>query len=276
MSSSSPSYIIVGAGVFGVSTAYYIIKKYPDASVTIVDRDAYDANSRVAASWDWNKVVRADYSDIDYVKMGCEAQDIFKSDPLWQPYFYETGIYWTCRSDYAQTVIDHYKTLGRTADLKSVSVEQGKQLHNGLFKHADHEGVKEVLLNPTSGWAAAGDCLRAVTKYLLERGVKYEVAEVASLEFSGSQCTGIKTVSGKTLKASRVILSTGAYTSKLLDQSARASGIDDLRAGDRIVAGGIVTAMKVLDEDTYPRFEKMPVGMHGYRADQGKTISLNS
>jgi hypothetical protein len=37
------SYLIVGAGVFGVSTAYHLIKKFPDASVTIVDRDAYDA-----------------------------------------------------------------------------------------------------------------------------------------------------------------------------------------------------------------------------------------
>jgi len=51
--SSNPSYLIVGAGVFGVSTAYTLIQKYPHASVTLVDRDAYDADTRVAASWDW-------------------------------------------------------------------------------------------------------------------------------------------------------------------------------------------------------------------------------
>lgn len=55
MSSSKADYVIVGAGVFGVSTAYTLIQKYPNASVTLVDRDAYDAESRVAASWDWNK-----------------------------------------------------------------------------------------------------------------------------------------------------------------------------------------------------------------------------
>ena len=53
----------------------------------------YDADNRVAASWDWNKVVRADYDDLVYCRMGIEAQDIFKSDPLWQPYFHETGMY---------------------------------------------------------------------------------------------------------------------------------------------------------------------------------------
>ncbi|KAG9829841.1 hypothetical protein KCU77_g13664, partial [Aureobasidium melanogenum] len=63
------SYIIVGAGVFGVSTAFHLIKKYPNADITIVDRDAFDQDTRVAASWDWNKVVRADYDDIVYCKM---------------------------------------------------------------------------------------------------------------------------------------------------------------------------------------------------------------
>ena len=69
MGSSTQSYLIVGAGVFGVSTAYHLIQKYPHASVTLVDRDAYDADSRVAASWDWNKVVRADYDDLVYCRL---------------------------------------------------------------------------------------------------------------------------------------------------------------------------------------------------------------
>lgn len=54
MASSKSSYVIVGAGVFGVSTAYTLIQKYPNASVTLVDRDTYDADTRVAASWDWS------------------------------------------------------------------------------------------------------------------------------------------------------------------------------------------------------------------------------
>jgi glycine/D-amino acid oxidase-like deaminating enzyme len=265
------SYIIVGAGVFGVSTAYHLIRRYPDASITIVDRDAYDAESRVAASWDWNKVVRADYDDIVYCQMGIEAQDVFKSDPLWKPYFHETGIYWMCRSDYAQEVLDNYKKLGRKADLAAVPVEEARKLYGGLFDDADYTGVKEVLVNKTSGWAAAGDCLRAVTKHVLGLGVKYEVAEVTSLEFDrDARCIGLKTAAGKTLYASHTILSTGAYTPKLLEISARTSGIPQLSAGDRIVAAGITTGMTTLDDKSYERFAKMPVGVQGYDAKQGK------
>lgn len=270
---SQPSYIIVGAGVFGVSTAYSLIRKYPEASVTLVDRDAFDADSRVAASWDWNKVVRADYDDIVYCQLGLEAQDIFKTDPLWKPYFHETGIYWMCRSDYAQDVIDNYKKLGRKAELSAVPVEEAKKLYGGLFDEADWTGVKEVLINKTSGWAAAGDCLRAVTREVLRLGVKYITAEVANLQFDSSgRCHGLKTTSGSVLTASHVILCTGAFTPALLELSAAKSGIADLRAGPRIVAGGITTGMTKLDNDTYAKFASMPVGVQGYTPKQGNTV----
>jgi glycine/D-amino acid oxidase-like deaminating enzyme len=67
------SYVIVGSGVFGTSTALHLIRKYPDATIHLIDRDAYDAPVRVAASWDWNKVIRADYGDIFYTRLGSSA-----------------------------------------------------------------------------------------------------------------------------------------------------------------------------------------------------------
>jgi len=270
MASGKASHIIVGAGVFGVSTAYHLIKKYPGASVTLVDRDAFDADSRVAASWDWNKVVRADYDDIVYCQLGLEAQDIFKTDPLWKPYFHETGIYWMCRTDYAQDVVDNYKKLGRDADLAAVPIDEARKMYGGLFDDADYTDVKEVLVNKTSGWAAAGDCLRAVTREALKLGVKYVKAEVATLEFDDrGRCCGLKTAKGDTLTASHVTLCTGAYTPKLLELSAESSGLTDLRAGQRIVAGGITTGLTLLDDESYKRFAPMPVGVQGYTAKQG-------
>lgn len=158
-----PSYIIVGTGVFGVSTAYALIQKYPSATITLIDRDAPHAPVRVAASWDWNKVVRADYDDLLYCRLALESQDIFRSDPLWSPHYHETGIYWLCRGDYAKQVLANYAALGRRADLRAVPVEEAKKLYGGLFESADVRGVTEVLVNRSSGWAAAGDCLGAVT-----------------------------------------------------------------------------------------------------------------
>ena len=274
--SANYSYLIVGAGVFGVSTAYHLIQKFPDASVTLVDRDAFDADSRVAASWDWNKVVRADYDDAMYCRLAVEAQDVFRSEELWKPYFHETGIYWTCRSDYATQVIENYKKIGREADLKAIPVEEARKLFGGVFDEADYNGVKEVLVNKTSGWAAAGDCLIAVTRKAIELGVKYVQAEVDSLQFDASgRCKGLKTTRGSFLTASHVVLSTGAYTPKLLELSAEASGKPELRADGRIVAGGITTGMTTLDEPTHAQFAAMPVGVQGYSQQLGQSFLLS-
>lgn len=275
-SANNSSYLIVGAGVFGVSTAYHLIKKYPNASITLVDRDAFDADDRVAASWDWNKVVRADYEDIVYCRLALEAQDIFKSDPLWQPYFHQTGVYWMCRSDYAQTVISNHKKLGRADDIVALPVSEARKLYGGLFEDADYTDVKEVLINKASGWAAAGDALRAVTRECLRLGVKYVTADIATLQLDKSgRCRGIKTKSGETLEASHVILSTGAYTAHLLELSAAANGLEDLRAGPRIVAGGITTGMAKLDDESYERFASMPVGFQGYTAETGEFVATH-
>lgn len=271
MSTSSPSYLIVGAGVFGVSTAYHLIQKYPNASVTLVDRDAFDAESRVAASWDWNKVVRADYDDFVYCQLALEAQDVFMNEPLWKPFFHQTGVYWTCRSDYAQNVISHHKKLGRKDDIIALPVSEARKLYNGLFEDADYSGVKEVLVNRASGWAAAGDCLQAVTRQAIHLGVKYVTAEVLSLKFdTRGNCEGVKTRTGDGLTASHVILCTGAYTTKLLELSAAQSGLINLPAGDRIMAAGIATGMAHLDEEQLPKFASMPVGFQGYTPEDGK------
>lgn len=273
MAFGKSSYIIVGAGVFGVSTAYHLIQRYPNASVTLVDRDAFDADSRVAASWDWNKAVRADYDDIVYCQLALEAQDIFRTDPLWKPYFHETGIYWICRSDYAQDVIENYRKLGRQADLAAYSIEDARKMFGGLFDEADYKGVKEVLVNKTSGWGAAGDCLVAITRKAIELGVKYVTADVVNLKFSpDGRCEGIKTATGQTLTASHVVLCTGAFTPKLLEWSAQSSGNTDLRVGERMVAGGITTGMAELDDKSYEKFGAMPVGIQGYTAEIGKAL----
>ncbi|CAI4216984.1 unnamed protein product [Parascedosporium putredinis] len=258
MAAKGTSYLIIGSGVFGVSTAYHLIQKYPTASVTLVDRDAYDAESRVAASWDWNKVVRADYDDKVYCQLALEAQDVFQSDPLWKPYFHQTGVYWICRSSYAQDVINHHKGFGRHNDIEALPVAQARKMFDGLFDNADYTGAKEVLLNKSSGW---------------ELGVKYVTAEVATLEFDGRRCIGAKTRDGNRLLSSHVIVSAGAFTPTLLEMSAEASGNEGLSAGSRILAAGITTGMAQLTAEQYQKFKNMPVGFQGYTPNEGLYIA---
>lgn len=65
------SYIIVGAGVFGASTALSLSRQDPAPTVILIDRTPFPC--LIAASHDINKMVRSDYSDIFYCKLGLQA-----------------------------------------------------------------------------------------------------------------------------------------------------------------------------------------------------------
>lgn len=56
------SYLIIGAGVFGASTALELSIAEPSAKIILIDQKP--SPCPLAASYDYNKVVRTDYGDI--------------------------------------------------------------------------------------------------------------------------------------------------------------------------------------------------------------------
>lgn len=85
----NPSIIIVGGGAFGTSTAYHLSKR-GYTRVRVFDRFA--APSKDAAATDLNKIVRFDYPNPLYAKLGLEAMAIWKApDNLLSGMFRSTG-----------------------------------------------------------------------------------------------------------------------------------------------------------------------------------------
>src|SRR6266498_2433131 len=78
---SHSSILIVGAGIFGTSTAYHLSQSSPNPStITVLDRFHYPPLE--AASTDINKIVRSDYSSPFYMSLAYEAMDAWSSWPL--------------------------------------------------------------------------------------------------------------------------------------------------------------------------------------------------
>lgn len=86
---AKPSVLIVGGGVFGTSTAYHLSLRGYD-SVTVLDR--FSTPSKDSAATDLNKVVRADYPNPLYARLGEEAMLQWK-DPasIFAGMYRETG-----------------------------------------------------------------------------------------------------------------------------------------------------------------------------------------
>lgn len=86
---SQPSILIVGGGAFGTSTAYHLSHR-GYSKVTVLDR--FPAPSKDAAATDLNKIIRHDYPNPLYTKLGREAMTVWK-DPnsIFRDLFRGTG-----------------------------------------------------------------------------------------------------------------------------------------------------------------------------------------
>lgn len=253
------SYIIVGAGVFGASTALHLIRKYPTASIKLIDREPFPC--QLGASWDWNKCIRAEYLDVFYMQMALEAKEIWATDPLYKPFYHEDGMVWISDTDMADVITENYKKIGSSVTLQRYTVDEAKKLYGGLLDQADFTGVDRILVGPNTGWAEAANALRAVIQKAVDEGVKYVNATVKSLVFNDAGgCVGIRTGAEEVITGSKIILCTGATTAKLLADSA--PDRDDLQAGDRFTAAGMCTALMTPGPEACKRFKGLPTISH--------------
>lgn len=265
MSASPPSYLIVGAGVFGASTALRLIQKNPSAIITLADRTI---PCRAGASWDWSKVVRADYANIMYMKLAREAMAIWRSDSVYKPFYHESGLIWVDGKGFVQNVIKNYAQLEAREKVRVIKAEEVGELYGGMFANAKCNDMTEVLLNESSGWAEASKVLESVIETAIAGGVKCVKADITTLLFDDEKdCIGVKTADGRMLYAEQIILATGAGTSKLIADSA--PGWKDLQVGNRLTAAALFTGMAKLSDAQAGRYKEGPVFLQAGGQNQG-------
>lgn len=249
------SYLIIGAGNFGASTALTLAKR-GDAKVTLVDTAAYP-NPR-AASHDVNKIVRDDYPDKLYMRMLIKAMPKWRNDELYRTFYHEVGMLRADASDFGDESMAAYKAMGISNDSEYLPVDEVRRRWNGAFATANFDGLDKILYNPTVGYAEADKALGAVVQAAVDQGVEYVVGVMKKLNFgAGGQCTGITLETGEVLRADKVLLATGARTAALVAQSAPEN--KQLHVGDRVVATGAISFYAKLFGEQKEKFAPIPV-----------------
>jgi sarcosine oxidase/L-pipecolate oxidase len=260
------TYLIVGAGVFGTSTAYELIQKYPSADVLLVDRTPFPCEN--GASWDPSKAIRADYGNIIYMEKALEALDIWRSDPLFRPFYHETGLVWVEKGDSPRRIMENYRHLNAEEKYELRRPEDFKTLFGGLHQDADFTGIKDVFVNYSSGWAEATKALTRLIEVSISLGVRYQVATIEAVLFDHQgDCIGVRTTSGKKITAPHIILAAGAAIPKLLSDSAPER--EEIQVGDRIIAAAICESTVQLNSIDARRFRGGPVFVHEAAPTQG-------
>ncbi|KAI0159937.1 FAD dependent oxidoreductase [Hypoxylon sp. FL1284] len=242
------SVLIVGGGVFGTSTAYHLASR-GYKSVTVIDR--FDAPSKDSAGCDLNKVIRADYPNPLYARLGQEAMKEWK-DPksLFAGLYRESG--WIMSGhdltrDWLESSRKLSEKIGRKG-VKYMSADEIKQQWPAFT--GDFAGWTN-LYSPAAGWVPAGQALLRMANAARKLGVKYifgDTGYARKLVYAADgTCTGVITADGATRNADVVVLASGANTASLVE------------AKEEVVANSSAIMVIKLEPDEIAKYRDIPI-----------------
>ncbi|KAL5357784.1 FAD dependent oxidoreductase [Aspergillus floccosus] len=246
--------LIVGGGVFGLSTALSLTKRHPTSQVTLLEASPTIPNPH-GSSVDTSRIVRADYSNPIYAKLAVEAIERWRNTE-WghEDRYIQNGLLLvypdgdSSGKDYAIKSYHNVKKLeGKNVEL----LPSEKDVLRVAPAFGPNLGVSGGYINWGSGWSNAEEGVRYAKKKLDEEGkVRFQTGEVQRLLFGDAadkrRVTGVVLADGNTVSADLVILATGAWTAKLIDLRGRA-----------VATGQALAYMRITDEEQ-ARLAHMP------------------
>ncbi|KAM3500470.1 hypothetical protein MY10362_006366 [Beauveria mimosiformis] len=264
------SVLIIGSGVFGLSTAWTLTQRpeYADTRITVVD-DAGACGGEFppldSASVDSSRIIRADYADPHYAALAAVAQAEWRKqgddDLGGQGRYTESGLLLTADRPAARkkgklTGMDYtresWRNVVRIAREAGHPPDRVRVLENAqaLREHLGTPGRPGDwgYLNTLSGWADAGEGMRWQYRRVKATGrVNFVDARVVELVTEGKRVVGAKLASGNVLRADLVFVAAGAWTGALID------------VRGRVEATGHVLGYIDITQEEFDMLSKQPV-----------------
>ncbi|KAL3453876.1 FAD dependent oxidoreductase [Aspergillus insuetus] len=244
--------LIVGGGVFGLSTALSLSKRHPDSQVTLLEASPTIPNPH-GSSVDSSRIIRADYSHSTYAKLATEATDLWRRTEWGHDGRYtQNGLLLvypdgdSTAKDYTTKSYHNVKELGEDAQFLPTKAD----VLQAAPAYGETLNVAGGYVNWSSGWADAEAGVRFAKQKLDEQGkVRFLMGQVTRLLFSekdNQTVTGVALANNTTVNADLVILATGAWTAALVDLRGRAAS-----------TGQAIAYMQISDEEQR-QLENMP------------------
>ncbi|KAL4789801.1 FAD dependent oxidoreductase [Aspergillus venezuelensis] len=223
----SSSILIIGAGTWGCSTALHLARRgYKNVKVL----DPYAIPSPIAAGNDVNKIFEhkevkpgiIDPQSIAFSTFSRAAIKGWKTDPVFSPYFHETGfIIAADKPDSIQAIKEHevdvhdgdYEPLQTAEDFRRMMPE-------GVLT-GEFEGWKGWISRKDAGWVHSRDAIVSAFNEAKRLGVVFVLGSpegrVEELIYEVGNVVGARTADGKVHRADHTILAAGAGSDQLLD-----------------------------------------------------------
>ncbi|TFK52787.1 fructosyl amino acid oxidase [Heliocybe sulcata] len=218
--------LIVGAGTFGLSTAFHLVERgYTNA--TCMDR--WEVPSKSSAGWDLSKVARTEYGSPVLTRLAHESLDAwrelepFASEKLFHqtgwihmnpPHLGEASREWFMRS------VENTRRYGDVSQIEDLPDEDAIKAKCDLLT-GDLQGWSGIF-NGNAGWVEAMRSMQVLGEYCAKRGVKFVsgpsgVMKELIHDGQTNNVIGVLAEDGTKHLADRIILATGGWSESLLD-----------------------------------------------------------
>lgn len=259
------SILIIGSGVFGLSTALSLSQDahYNNTTITLLDRSPFPSPD--GSSIDSSRIIRADYSSPAYSDLAALAQKQWRkqgpNDLGGQGRYDESGLVLVANEgeqgwdyvneSYTNVANEHNKKGDHLAVVelpsrRHIEKEVGTGGGSGSWGYVNHR----------SGWAdAEASMLWLRRKAEATRRIAFVVGEATRLIINDGKVKGVHTKTGTDIHADLTVLATGAWTPKLVDLRGRCQA-----------TGQVLAYIRLTDEEqsklsTMPVLLNMSTGM---------------
>jgi sarcosine oxidase/L-pipecolate oxidase len=250
------SILIIGSGVYGLSTALALSTRpsFKNTTITLLDRSSFP--SLDGSSIDTSRIIRADYSDPAYAALGASAQEFWRQqgdgDLGGQGRYSECGLVLVADKrkqgeKYVRQSLDNVRKISTQANQNIIRDLKTRKEIDAAVGTGGGSGDWGYI-NTQSGWADAEAGMKWLRrKAESTRRIIFKTGEAISLLKPGTKILGAKLKDNTSLLADLVILATGAWTPSLIDLRGRAT------------ATGQVLCYLDLTSSEQERLGKMPV-----------------
>jgi glycine/D-amino acid oxidase-like deaminating enzyme len=212
--SATPSIVIVGAGVFGLTAAWELASR--GWRVTVIDPGPLPRQD--AASTDISKIVRADYGDELYTAMAEVALRGWERwNGRWHESLYHQDGFLLLSSEPLLRGGFEYESL-TLLERRGHRLERLRDdTRTGRFPAWRREHYPDGYFNSRAGWVESAKVVGKLIAEAKAAGVQLlERAPYDRLLERGGPVVGVQTRDGRTLRADLVLMAAGAWTPTLL------------------------------------------------------------
>ena len=213
------NYLIIGSGIFGITTAIELRKR--GYSVAVINPD--NIPHPLAASTDISKIVRMEYgSDEEYMDMAIESMETWRewNDLFGETIYHETGFLVLSLNP----LFDEKQVFEKASFVnlikKGFTPERlDSEIIAARFPAFNPKKYEDGFLHKLAGFAESGRAVELLAKYAKQLGVSiYEGQTAENIIIQKNKATGVKTKEGEIFNAENTIVCAGNFTPYLIPE----------------------------------------------------------